>query len=51
VSIDVCLRDASGASVIAKIEWFSPKCDVDVGEALDLVSTLTWVHELNQTLK
>ena len=47
VGIGVCLRDDSGAFVSAKTEWFSPKCDVHVGEALGLLSALKWVHELN----
>jgi hypothetical protein len=39
VGIGVCLRDASGAFVIAKMEWFSTKCD-HVVEALGALSTL-----------
>jgi hypothetical protein len=39
VGIGVCLRDASGAFVIAKIEWFSIKCDHAV-EAFGVLSTL-----------
>jgi hypothetical protein len=47
VGIGVCIRDDHGAFISAKTEWFSPKCDVHIGEALGLLSALTWVHELN----
>jgi hypothetical protein len=47
VDIGVCLIDASGAFVIAKMKWFLPICDVHVGEALGLLSALNWVHEFN----
>jgi len=32
--------------VHAKTEWFEPKCDVHIGEALGLLSARHWVHEL-----
>ncbi|KAK2425311.1 hypothetical protein QL285_035568 [Trifolium repens] len=32
--------------VLAKTEWLSPITDVDIGEALDLLSALNWVHDL-----
>jgi hypothetical protein len=28
------------------MEWFSSICDVDIGEALVLLSALNWIHEL-----
>jgi hypothetical protein len=39
VGIGVCFRDASGAFVISKREWFSTKCE-HVVEALGVLSTL-----------
>jgi ribonuclease HI len=31
---------------LAKTEWLSPVTDVDIGEALGLLSALNWVHDL-----
>jgi hypothetical protein len=47
VGIGICVRDENGAFILAKTEWFSPKSDVHVGEALGLLVALNWVHELN----
>ena len=47
VGIGICLRDDSGAFVLAKTDWISPLCEVHIGEALGLLSALEWVHELN----
>jgi len=47
VGIGVCIRDENGTFVLAKIEWFSPICEVHVAETLGLLSTLEWVHVLN----
>jgi ribonuclease HI len=47
VGIGICVRDENGAFILAKTEWFSPKSDVHVGEALGLLAALNWVHELN----
>jgi len=46
VGIGMCIRDEMGAFVLAKTEWFNPICEVHIGEALGLLSTLNWVHEL-----
>ncbi|CAJ2647159.1 unnamed protein product [Trifolium pratense] len=46
VGIGICIRDEHGAFVLAKTEWFTPKCEVHIGEALGLLSALKWVHEL-----
>jgi len=43
----MCIRDEHGAFVLAKIDWFSPICEVHIEEALGLISALEWVHELN----
>jgi len=32
--------------VLAKTEWLTPFLDVDLGEALGLLSTLCWMHDL-----
>ncbi|GAU18498.1 hypothetical protein TSUD_366810 [Trifolium subterraneum] len=47
IGIGICIRDETGAFVRAKTEWFEPKCEVHVGEALGFLSALRWVHELN----
>ena len=47
VGLGMCIRDEHGAFVLAKTDWFSPICEVHIGEALGLISTLEWVHELN----
>ncbi|KAK2365042.1 hypothetical protein QL285_089842 [Trifolium repens] len=47
VGIGICVRDENGAFILAKTEWFSPKSDVHVGEALGLLAALNWVHEFN----
>jgi hypothetical protein len=46
VGIGMRIRDDEGTFVLAKTEWFEPKCDVHIGEALGLLSALHWVHEL-----
>lgn len=35
----MCIRDDKGRFVLAKIEWLTPLLDVDLGEALGLLST------------
>jgi len=47
VGIWVCIRDDTGTFVLAKTEWFTLVCEVHVGEALGLLSTLEWVHQLH----
>jgi ribonuclease HI len=47
VGIGICIRDEHGAFILAKTEWFSPRVDVHIGEAIGLLSALTWVHQLN----
>jgi hypothetical protein len=42
----VCIRDDGGTFVLAKTEWFDPKCDVHIGEALGLLLALHCAHEL-----
>jgi len=32
---------------LAKTEWYTPVCEVHVGEALGLLSVLEWVHQLH----
>lgn len=36
VGFEICLRNDSGVFVLAKTNYFSPLCDVDVGEAISL---------------
>jgi hypothetical protein len=48
----MCIRDEHGACafILAKTEWFTPRYEVHIGEALRLLSTLSWVHELQLAL-
>jgi len=39
----MCIRDDNGAFVLARTEWFAPLCDIDVGEAVGLHTTLDWL--------
>jgi hypothetical protein len=44
----VCVLEFTKAPLIkfAKTKWFTPKCEVHIGETLGLISALNWVHEL-----
>jgi len=42
----IFIRDANGAFVLARTDWFSPIIDVDTGEALGLLQTMEWVKDL-----
>jgi hypothetical protein len=33
VGIGICIRDDQGAFILAKTEWFTPKCELHLGEA------------------
>jgi ribonuclease HI len=46
VGIGMCIRDDHGRYVAAKTEWLSPILDVEIGEAMGLLSALKWVDEL-----
>jgi hypothetical protein len=47
VGIDMCICNDYGECIWAKYDQFDPICDVRSGEALGLLSTFKWVHELN----
>jgi len=47
VGIGICIRDDQGEFVMAKTNCFSPLCDVDVGKAIGLHTTLQWVADLH----
>ena len=47
VGIGMCIRDENDIFILAKQEYFSPICEVHIGEALGLLYALDWVHELN----
>jgi len=47
VGIDVCIRDEEGLFVLAKTEWFAPIVDVDLGEAMGLLTAMQWVKDLH----
>jgi hypothetical protein len=40
-------KDEDDAFVLAKTKCFNLKCDVYIGEALGILSALSWVHELS----
>jgi len=46
VGIGICIGDDQGEFVMAKMDCFSPLCDVDVGEAVGLHTALQWVADL-----
>lgn len=37
VGIGMCVRNEEGTFVLSKTEWFEPKCDVHIREALGLL--------------
>jgi hypothetical protein len=45
VGISMCIRD-QGQFVPTKAGWILPILEVDIGEALGLLSALNWVNEL-----
>lgn len=47
VGMGICIRDDTATFVLVKTEWFSPICEVHIGEALGLLSALKWVHKFN----
>ncbi|XP_058775339.1 uncharacterized protein LOC131649602 [Vicia villosa] len=46
VGLGACIRDDKGSFIAARTEWFSPITEVAVGEALGLLASINWVHEL-----
>jgi hypothetical protein len=46
VGLGMCIRGDHGRYVAAKTEWLSPILDVEIGEAMGLLSALKWVDEL-----
>jgi hypothetical protein len=46
VGIDTCIKDDQGNFVLAKTEWFSPICNVEMGEAQGLLYAFRWVRDL-----
>ncbi|PNX54968.1 cytochrome p450, partial [Trifolium pratense] len=42
-----CMRDDQDRFVLAKTEWIAPCIDVELGEALGLLSALQWVNNLH----
>jgi hypothetical protein len=45
VGIEICIRDDQGHFVLAKTAWYSPILDVDIGEALGLLTAMKWMRE------
>jgi len=43
VGFGMCLRDDIDAFVLARTKWFALLCDVEVGEAVGLHTTLDWI--------
>lgn len=46
LGIGICIKDANGAFVLARADWFSPIIDVDTKEALGLLQAMEWVRDL-----
>jgi len=42
----MCIRDYTGDFVLARTDWFSPLCEVMIGEAVGLHTALQWVSDL-----
>jgi hypothetical protein len=40
VNISMCIQDDEGCYVLAKTEWMTPLLNVDLGEALGLLSAM-----------
>jgi ribonuclease HI len=47
VGIGICIRDDQGQFVRAKMVWYSPILDVDIGEALGLLTAMKWMRDLH----
>lgn len=46
VGFGMCLRDAAGSFIRAKMMWTNPMCTPEVGEVLGLFYAIQWVQEL-----
>lgn len=46
VGIGMCIRDDACDFVLTKASWFSPICDVDIGEAVVFLTALEWTSDL-----
>jgi len=46
MTLETCIRDAEGAFVLARYEYFSPMIDVHIGEALGPLKVMEWVRDL-----
>nr|ABN08693.1 Polynucleotidyl transferase, Ribonuclease H fold [Medicago truncatula] len=46
VGIGMCFHDDAGDFVLAKKSWFSPLCDVNIGEVVGLHTILKWTSHL-----
>lgn len=42
----MCIWDDVGEYVLGRTDWFSPLCDVVIGETIGLHTTLQWVYDL-----
>jgi ribonuclease HI len=42
----MCIRDDEGWYLLARTLWITPPCTTEVGEALGLLHTIQWVHDL-----
>lgn len=46
VGVGLCIRNAAGNFIKAKTLWTNPICAPEIGEALGLLPTIHWIHEL-----
>lgn len=46
VGIGICIRDEHDSFVLARTDWLYPPVDVDIGEALGLLTALQWLRDL-----
>lgn len=47
MGIGACIKDNKDFFIATRTKWFSPVTEVAVGEAMRLLSSIKWVHELD----
>jgi len=44
--IGMCIKDDANDFVVGRTDWFSPLCELTIGEAVELHTALQWVSNL-----
>lgn len=50
VGLGMCIQNDAGEYVLARIDWFSPLCDVVIGEAVGLHTALKWASDIGEAV-